>query len=167
MLKFLRSKSGFTLIELMSVVVVIGIASALASPIFNRAIQRLRFRGETKDVLSTLRTARSFALSQKDPFGVYFDGNNRIVTLFKDIVNPADQIFETGDSALRVDTLPPDIIYLYAGFTNSCIIYEPNGTASGTGYIYLMSDNSSVVNISQLHVLASTGRSRVNYIHNY
>ncbi|SYZ72919.1 putative General secretion pathway protein H [Candidatus Zixiibacteriota bacterium] len=167
MTKFMRPKSGFTLVELMAVVVVIGIASAVASPIFNRAIQRIRFRGETKDVLSTLRTARSYALSQKDPFGVYFDGNNHTVTLFKDMVNPGTNVYETGDSVLRIDTLPRDIVYLYVTMLNSCLVYSPNGTASESGYVYLMSDNNSVVNISQLHVLASTGRSKINYIHNY
>ena len=167
MLKWFRTKSGFTLIELMAVVVVIGIASGMAAPIFDKALQRLRFRGETKNLLSTLRTARSFAISEKDPYGVYVDGNNFTVTLFKDIANLSAHTFETGDSVIRVDTMAHDIVYLFSTFTGSTVVYEPNGTSSGSGYIYVMSDNSSVVNISQLHVLASTGRSKVNYIHNY
>jgi hypothetical protein len=65
------------------------------------------------------------------------------------------------------DSLPPEMIYLYATFTNSAVIFQPNGSASGSGYIYMIALSNSIVNTSSASVLASTGKSKVEYIHNY
>ncbi len=75
MFKFLRSKQGFTLIELMTTVVVIGIAAAMVAPGFDRAVKRIEFKAKTKDAVSMFRTARSFAISDKVPYGIYFDNS--------------------------------------------------------------------------------------------
>lgn len=164
----LKSISGMTLVELMAVVVMIGIATSLAGPSFDRGIQRIKFRGETKNVISALRTARSNAVTEKSPYGLYFDGNSFTLTLFKDKVDLGNFSYESGsDSIVRVDSLPHEFTYLYSTFPNSAIVFEPNGTASSSGDIYLMSESGSIINLSQLNVLASTGRSKVEYIHNY
>ena len=164
----LKSIAGITIVELMSTVVVIGIISAAAAPSFNRAVQRIKFRSETKNLVSTLRMARSQAISEKAPYGIYYDATNRTVTTFKDLTNLANYTFESGsDSVIKVDQLPYDIAYLYASFPNSTVIYEPNGTASASGDIYLLTTDHGIVNTSQVNVLASTGRAKVAYIHNY
>jgi len=164
----LKSISGMTLAELMAVVVVIGIATSLAGPSFDRGVQRIKFRGETKNVVSVLRTARSNAVTEKSPYGVYFDGNAFTLTMFKDKDNLSNFSYESGsDSVVRVDSLPDEFTYLYATFPNSAIVFQPNGTASNTGDIYLMSESGSIINLSQLSVLASTGRSKIEYIHNF
>ncbi len=164
----LKSICGMTLAELMAVVVVIGIATSMAGPSFDRAIQRIKFRGESKNLVSALRTARSSALSDKAPYGLYFDGNGFTLTLFKDIANPSNYSYEIGsDSVVRIDSLPREFTYMYSSFPNSAVIFKPNGTASSTGDVYLMSQSGSIINLSQVNVLASTGRSRIEYIHNY
>jgi len=164
----LKSVRGMTLAELMAVVVVIGIATSLAAPTFDRSVQRVKFRGETKNVVSALRTARSYAISEKTPYGLYFDGNSFTLTLFKDIANPSDFTYEyANDSTVRVDSLPHEFNYLYATFPNSAVIFEPNGTASSSGDVFLMSTSGSIINLSDVSVLAATGRCRVEYIHNY
>lgn len=163
-----KSKAGFTFIELMAAVVIIGIVSAMAAPTFDRAIQRARFKGEAKLLISDLRVARSHAIAEKAPFGVYFDANAFTVTIFKDLDNLSSYSYEeASDSLVSVDSLDSDIVYLYASFPSAAVIYQPNGTASGSGDIYMMSDNSDVINLSQINVLASTGRSKLLYIHNY
>ena len=101
-----RSNCGITLIEMMITVVIIGVVTGMAVPRFQAAWEKLRIRGADRDAVSTLRLARSMAITGKDPYGVYFDGNALTITLFKDIVNPSSSVFESGDSVIRIDTFP-------------------------------------------------------------
>lgn len=163
-----RSKCGITLIELMTAVVIIGIVTALAAPTFDRTIQRIKFRGQTKDMVSTLRTARSLAITEKASYGVHFDYEARIISLFKDLSSLPNYSFDPGaDSVARADTLPTEYEYLFATFDNSSVVFQPNGSASGTGSIYLLWADDVSVNFSHVHVLASTGRTKILSIYNY
>ncbi len=152
----------------MAVVLIVGIVTSLATPTFDRAVQRIKFRGETKNILSVLRTARSNAITEKAPYGVHFNSGSFVLTMFKDKANLSSFSYDSGaDSVVRVDSLPDEVVYLYSSFPTAAIIYQPNGTASGSGDIYMMSDANSIVNFSHLNVLAATGRSKVMYIHGY
>ena len=59
-----RSNRGFTLIELMLVVAVLGIIVLIAAPSFQRAIHSNQLRTETSRLLSALNLARSEAISR-------------------------------------------------------------------------------------------------------
>ncbi len=156
------------MIEMMITVVIIGIIAAMAAPYFDRSIQQIRFKTQAKDVLSTLRMARSNAVTEKCQYGVYFDFESQGITAFKDIANPKSFIYDDGlDSVISVDTLNGDFAYLWASFTNSAVVFRPNGTASESGDIFLYSEASESYNWSHLNVLASTGRSKIYYIYNY
>ena len=71
----LRKKShsaGYTLVELMIVVVIVGILAATAIPAFNRQVLRAR-AGEAPVMLGRIRMAQESYLSE---FGQYFDAGN-------------------------------------------------------------------------------------------
>ncbi|MEW5925423.1 MAG: GspH/FimT family pseudopilin [Candidatus Zixiibacteriota bacterium] len=167
-MKRLLSKRGITLLELMASVVIIGILAAMAAPSFDRSVQRIKFRGETKDIVSLLRMARSEAITKKEPYGIYFDNQSKIITFFQDQANLSSYTYDAGsDGLVSVDTLPSEIVYLYATFPNSAVVFQSNGSASGSGYIYMIALSSGIVNTSGASVLASTGKSKVEFIHNY
>ncbi|MEZ5358901.1 MAG: GspH/FimT family pseudopilin [Candidatus Zixiibacteriota bacterium] len=166
-MKSISNDRGITLVELMVIVVIIGIVSAMAFPNFSQAINRLRFKGAARDIVSTMRLARSNAITQKQPYGVYFDQDDMTVTSFLDLVNPAGGSFESGDSVLAVDSLPDDFVALGTSF-GGAIVYNPNGTASSTGSVNFVSHPSDGgVNICSVSVLASTGRTKMGDIYNY
>ena len=147
----------------MVTVVVIGIISALAAPSFDRSIDRIKFRSQNKEILSMMRTARSLAISEKVPHGVHFDGNSMVITLFKDSNNPLGSSYEAGqDTLIACDTLSSTFVYLHAALSTSAVVYQPNGSASESGTVLLISADGNSVNSSQLSVLASTGRSRID-----
>jgi general secretion pathway protein H len=58
-----RSSGGFTLLEIMVVLVVAAIAAAVAVPSFQPAISGMQLRSATQDVASGLRHVRGFALA--------------------------------------------------------------------------------------------------------
>lgn len=157
----IKTEHGFTLIELMVTVVIIGIISAMAVPRFAKEYDRMTFRTATKKVSSTIRLARSMAISQKDYYGVHFDATARTVTLYKKAdTSSFYNVYQTSDSAIRVDTLSREFTTLTTDLTNSAIAFRPNGSAifAGGGNIACMIYNDNIIGINQINVLASTGR---------
>ena len=160
MKQFKMTNRGFTLIELLIGVVIIGILAALAVPNFQAAYTKHSFQAGNKKIISTLKTARSFAISDKEPYGVYFNPDNMTITLFRDKTNLASYTFEVSDSTLRVDTLPPQFTYLYAEMDNNVITFRPNGSAgySGYGAIHTAAQTEEMMGSFSTDILASTGR---------
>lgn len=155
-----RNESGITLIELMITVVIVGISAAMAAPRFEMTYERLKFKSSCTDATSTLKLARSMAITSKSQFGVIFNNTNRTITLFKDMINPTGFDFVTGDSVIRVDTLPPMFTSITSDVTNNVIVFRPNGSSgfSGGGNVYLVAVTTNMVGLGSSNVLAATGR---------
>lgn len=144
------------MIELMIVAVAIGIFSAIAIPRFGKVMNQLKLKTSARDVTSVLRLARSNSVSQKRPYGVYFDINNRQYVLFEDKVNLSSFTYDLGDSAIKVTVLPENVNFGYASFNNSTVVFRPNGSASSSGIVDLYSYD--IYDYLWVDVLAATGR---------
>ncbi len=153
------NKKGFTLIEVVIVAVTIAVISAIAIPRFGKVMTKLKIKAAGRDIISQLRLARSYAVSQKKPFGVYFDTDNNQFVLFKDKVSLGSQTYDHGDSVMKSFTLPGDINFSYTSFSNDVVIFRPNGSASSTGSVDLYSEK--VYDYFMIDVLASTGRANL------
>ena len=156
----ISNRRGFTLIEMMIVAVIIGTVASLSVPSFQRSYDRHKFTNGQQEVVSALKKARSYAISSKEPHGIYIDSEAKTLTLFKNNVNPAASAFEVGDSALTVDTISGDFQYVYADIENGAIVFRPNGSAQVTGYgnIYLAGETEGMMAYVSINILASTGR---------
>ena len=161
--KMLKSRSGFTLLELLITTVVVGIVAAMAVPRFQTAWERQKFRGGNNDIVSKIKMARSYAISSKSPYGIYFDEQSNSFTVFKDVVNLSTPVYDDGDSVIVTDTLPEEFDYIYTDCENSVIMFNSNGSASfdGGGYIMASAYTEHTYAMSMINVLASTGRVRV------
>lgn len=71
----LRSKTGFTLIELAIVVAIVAILAALTAPSVNRYFRRQDARYHTQKIASALQDARSRAVKEGNNYVVLFDWN--------------------------------------------------------------------------------------------
>jgi prepilin-type N-terminal cleavage/methylation domain-containing protein len=112
-----RSPKGFSLIELVITLVILGIIIATALPSYLQWRDNLDFKTTAREVVAALREARSRAITNNQPHQVIFDSANKQYRL-------AD--FTTWTS------LAPDVI-LYTGPTTTPYVvqYNPNGTSSG------------------------------------
>src|SRR3989337_1392611 len=90
MLRKLRNKSGFTLIELVITAVVLGIIAAMALPDFFRAMQKVKLNAATRDIISDLRWARSRSISSRTQVGLNFNFTSKTYQVFLDIDNPGN-----------------------------------------------------------------------------
>jgi prepilin-type N-terminal cleavage/methylation domain-containing protein len=152
------NNKGFTMLEMMIVVVAIGIIAALMVPGFGKTMDRLKLKTAGRDVVSAIRLARSDAVSQKGQHGVYFDYNSGNYIIFRDVVNPSSFTYDLGqDSVVLIKELPKSVHLGYVSFPNSTIVFKTNGSASTSGQVY-MSSYGQYEGYLTVDVLGSTGR---------
>ncbi|MFH1337149.1 MAG: GspH/FimT family pseudopilin [Candidatus Zixiibacteriota bacterium] len=153
-----QNDKGFTMLEMMIIVVVIGIIATLSLPGFGKVMDRLKLKTAGRDVVSAMRFARSAAVSQKDQFGVYFDQSARTFLIFKDIANQSSFTYDVGaDSVIQIKNLPRNVNFGYTSIPGPAIIFKPNGSAYTSGQVY-MSSYGQYEGYLTVDVLGSTGR---------
>ena len=76
-----RLAHGFTLLELMVVIVIIGAVLALSPPLFSAGVTAAEQRSVTRAVAQTLRFARSEAIANRTDVGVEFNLEERTYQL--------------------------------------------------------------------------------------
>lgn len=72
--------AGFTIIEVMIVVIIIGIVTAMAAPSLRVQITNMQLRDNANLIESSLKQARSDALVYRSPVSVTFSGSSVAMT---------------------------------------------------------------------------------------
>ena len=159
------SSKGFTLVELIVVIVIALISSAIAVPSFIKMMQHNRLKTTADSIKQQLYVARSRALANSTVHcGVYFDFSStpqKVFTFTDDPTGAQDQYNALTDKTLlAVLTIPINVqmtLPSSGGITNSCIVFRGDGSAKYGGTVNVT--NSS--NTKYINVLASTGRIKV------
>ena len=73
---YFRQQQGFSLIEVLVVITVIGILASLATPSFNETIARRRIQGATEKLYADLQFTRSEAIKTNTKLFLNFDVTN-------------------------------------------------------------------------------------------
>ena len=160
MISKLKSTTGVTMVELIIVAVIVSIVASMAVPRFQEAYDRLQFRSANRDMVSTLRLARSMAIAEKLQYGVSIDFQDRTMTLFQDITNPGLFSFDVGDKLVRVDTLDRQVEYIFSDVLHNTITFSSNGSAdfTGGGNLILMKFTENSYLEGYHNIVRSTGR---------
>jgi prepilin-type N-terminal cleavage/methylation domain-containing protein len=157
----MRSISGFTMLEMMIIVVIIGIVSAIAVPTLWGVMPRLRARSEARAILNKIREARSRAISDGIQVGVHYDSNTRDVFIFKDYINPLDYLYEEGEPHIGpTHQLDVRVNVVNSNFIANTLVFLPDGQASQSGTMTISAgENGPSYTIS---VIGPTGRAKVS-----
>ena len=125
MIKHTDSK-GFTLVEMMIVVAVMGILAGIAAPNFQTYMAQRRLNGAARQVMTDLMEARMKAVSLNQKVKVSF-GSNHIYQIWNDADGNGTVAYDEGDDIER--DIHPD--YYDVTFSASADpVFQTRGTAT-------------------------------------
>ncbi len=143
---------GFTLVELLIVIAVMGILSAVAVPGYQTFLAKKRLNGAAREVMSDLMEARMQAINQNNRFRVFFLDNRRYLILDDDDNNNAISSGET----TRLKNIQTNFSDVTLSRTADPI-FHPRGTATlGTTVTVTNSQGTKYV------IVSLTGRVRIS-----
>ena len=103
----MKKNSGFTLMEMMVVIAIIGITAAIAIPNVISYLPKHRLNGGARDVYSAMQYARLMAVKEKTPVSINFNLGTDSFTVFDDA--NTNGTIDGGDTVLKTGNMPPDV----------------------------------------------------------
>ena len=135
-------RNGFTLIELMVVVIIIGIMAGLAAPGILRSLPQRRQQDARRQLFGDLQLLRQMSMAQDVFFCLDVTSANQY-RVFRD--NPASPNgeFDDGEQVVRTERLPNGISFSNTDFT---VGFRPTGVLINTDINALAIQNTDGAN---------------------
>jgi len=153
----IRNNKGFTLAELMIVITVMGLIAVLSVPNYNRFMMGWRLNGETQQLASTLRTARSAAVMKNIDVVFTFDPDRGTYSWYEDTNRngslDADE-YESAERAL------PDVVEISAHtLSSTTLTFGSKGSTRSSGSITL---RNTLNKVRSVRIFGGTGNVTVD-----
>lgn len=151
-------KEGFTLIEILVIIIVLGILAAVAIPGFSRYGPDMRLKSAVRDLKSAMELAKLKAIRENASVALKFNTGTNSYTVFVDNGaggGTADDWTPNGtEEVLRTVTLTSDVTMYEASFAGGAaqVRFDSRGLPNGLGgHVYMNNSNNKyrgvVVNI--------------------
>lgn len=156
----IKSKAGFTLVELMVVVAIIGIMAAIATPGFIAWLPNYRLKSAARDLYSALQNARMLAVKNNTTVQVVFVAAPAplyFIDINADgIANPGEyQVNLSGYGSGVTFGFPAGLVdwggapvatsITFPGGPPPFCAYNSNGTTTAVGTVYLVNSQQHIV----------------------
>ncbi len=168
-------QGGFTLVEIMTVIAILGIIAAIGGSALLSFLPNMRLQSTARDIFSTMMRTKSEAIHRGENVTLLFDAVAGNYSLFVDRgsgtpVNDGNQVIDPGEPVLVVATpLPAGVSFdpTVAGdgisFVGNTLIFTQRGIPIGAGTIALRAMDSAGNVIRQRTVVVSfAGRINMN-----
>ena len=126
--------AGFTLMELMVVLVIFGIVSAVALPGFNRFLRSVDLNSQVQRISTLIRVVRQRAITENNNYIVWWSPTVQGWGWFDDDNN--DGVHQVTEKIELPTALPTWITVTNSGtnpFPSDSLTFQPNGSASASG----------------------------------
>lgn len=160
----IKGNSGFTLVELIVVLAVIGIGSTLAMFSIHRMLPDLRLKAAARDLQSDLNQARLRAIRENSYVSVRFDTGGNEYVVFID-VNGDMNIDGGTDTALKTVAMPKGVTMYAASFSGGVprTRFDGRGIPNGLGgHVYMRNTGNNYRGISMTTIGKVTIQSSSN-----
>jgi type II secretion system protein H len=157
-----NGEAGFSIIELMVVVVIMTIVLAASIPALRQHTETVNLTKGSREVESSLKLARTRAVSTNNPVVVTFDTDNNTYFLFED--EDDDGAHDASETSSGPFEVPKKVSIGSVSFGSNTVTFTPSGAASETGSVVLVNTK----NLAQrLDLTAATGLIYVSDVFQY
>jgi len=145
---------GFSLIELLIVMVIIGLVVGIALPLFSGSLKKASIRTEAGKIVSVLKSARGKAIAQKKLISVLIDAHKRTAVQIEGKISTSAEMEEL-KSISPIQKISKEITILENGKELSRKIFEfyPTGGSSG-GLLQVVPKGSDIKTIKNGYLIA-------------
>jgi prepilin-type N-terminal cleavage/methylation domain-containing protein len=151
----IAKSKGFTLVELMFVIMIFGVVMAASMPSFGRFLQTWKLHGEVDRMAVALRTARSAAVMRNINAVFQFDTDAGTYFYFED--DDGDSVRDSAEHRSATFTLPPGIFFESQSLGGTTITFGPRGNTMQSGSIIL---ENGLERTRQITIFGGTGNIR-------
>ena len=139
MIKSYLSKNGFTFIELLIIIIILGLLTVITIPAFRHYKPVIELSSSARDLASDIRYSQQLAITEQINHGIYFSVATDVYQITK--YGATEEIIEEKSLSDQVS------FQEITGFTDDKVIFNPYGAALEGGIITLINVKGATTQI--------------------